>query len=155
MKMRTFAGKKAISDWISWVMITLLMVTLGVFVYRWSTEYAKSTAGDLESRAYSSDCDSVAIEVVDACQNDDTLNINVANKKDIRIDKVMFNFFDVFGNTESREAKIRLEVGKPMLISILKQDTIKTIKVLPALYRGNKWVICSDKEIEYSDVKFC
>ncbi|GEM_PF-1895464 len=148
-------NKKGIEVWISWVLITAFMIVLGVIVYRWSTSYATSSASDVETRAGKAECDAVALQITAACQLDNVIYVDIANRKDLKIDKVIFGLYDIFGNGESREKIFTLDVGKTINVEVLKQGTISTISAIPAIYKSSKWIVCPEKEVQYSNVTYC
>ncbi|MCX6709977.1 MAG: hypothetical protein NTV63_03445, partial [Candidatus Woesearchaeota archaeon] len=105
-------SRKGVATWISWVLIMAFTVALGTFVFRWSSGYAESSAADIGDRSARSSCDSAAIEIRSACQTEGVIYATIENKKDLRIDQIVFSMFDIFGNAESREKVISLGVGE-------------------------------------------
>jgi archaellum component FlaF (FlaF/FlaG flagellin family) len=153
--MKNEIGRKGDSVWISWVMITVFMIALGAFIYSWSASYARESAQNVEDRAYRQECDSVAINIVDTCQRNSSIDITIANTKDTNVDKVIFNLFDIFGGAESREQVLSVPTGGQSAFRVLKQGTISTIKAVPAMNKKGRWIVCSEKEAEYSGVRYC
>jgi hypothetical protein len=148
-------GKRGASVWISWVLITVFMVSLGAFIYKWSASYAADSAQDVEDRAFRAECEFVAIEITYACQRTNGIDITIVNKKDVKVDKVIFSFFNVFGNAESREQVRSIATGEERDFFIIKEGTISTIKATPSVLKKERWIVCSEKETEYSDIPYC
>jgi hypothetical protein len=153
--MRRFQSRRGEAIWIAWVMITAFMVAMGAIIYNWSRSYASASAEQVEEKAYREECSDVAISIESACQDNYTLTLTVKNLGRVRVDKIVVNMFDAFGGGLSGEQELPVKPGVSAVYTVLKQGPVYTVKAVPALRKNNKWVVCSEKEAEYSNVEYC
>ena len=157
-KMKSFnpsIGKKAMEIWISWLLIIALTVSLGAVVYSWVRSYSTSTSEDIELRNQEASCDSVAIVLTNACQTTTRLYVDVENKKDLKIQGILFSFIDIYGNSDNREINRTLNVGQTLRFDIIKQGTIKKIEAVPIIKVGSAIVYCTSSQTSLEDIRYC
>ncbi|MEM3370440.1 MAG: hypothetical protein QXW00_04490 [Candidatus Woesearchaeota archaeon] len=148
-------SRKGESAWIAWVMITAFMVVMGALIYKWSSSYAAASAEQVEENAYRENCRDVSVNIKEACQDNYTLTLNIENVGSVNVDKVIINMFDAFGYGASREQMLRIKPGLSSMCTFVKQYAISTVKVVPAIRVKNKWIVCSEREVEFTGVKYC
>ena len=154
-KLKAFSSsKKAIAIWLSWVLLMAFMVALSAFMYNWITTYTESSAEEIEITDMEESCSSVAIEV-SGCQEAETLNIELSNKGNLRIDQVVFRLYDIYNNIESKEKEIKVKAGKTKEIKLLKQGTIQMLESIPVLVKDNKKTLCRDKMYTLENITIC
>lgn len=148
--------KKGVSVWISWVLVMMLAVILGTFYFGWMRTYAIETVDDIEERSeYITLCEGTAVWVKNICQNTQTLNMNITNSKDLKIDEVMVRIINVFNDPQTSTRNITLRPGKTESIDVLKQEITKQVEVIPVIYKEKKRIICSSRKVTISDIAFC
>lgn len=153
--------KNAVSPWISYVLLIAFVVALGAFVYNWLTDYSVRSVADVKERVFNSElCDLSGVSV-EACLNSSTsqdLYINVTNRGDLRIDKLIFRFLKTSGSSVEDIYVFELDsVIKPQFTKSFKAvdlnltmdvDSNTTIEVVPGKVQENILVICDDKKGE-------
>jgi len=110
-------NKKAESLWISYVLLVAFVVALSAFTYSWMTAYTSDTSEEIKERVFNSElCDSLGVSVT-ACLNTSTsqdLYINVTNRGDLRITKLIFRLIQTSGSSVSDMHVIEIDsVIKP------------------------------------------
>jgi len=146
--------KKAMSEWISYVLLVGFTVALAAFVYVWMTGYTSQSAQSVKERAYDSDlCDSLGVSVA-ACMNSSpsqNLYINVTNRGDLRITKLTFRFFQSEMPVSEIEIDSIINPQHTKNFSISQVNftgvvngSIK-VEVIPETSKDNILVVCREK----------
>lgn len=153
--------KKAISEWVSYVLLTAFVVAMAAFVYMWMTNYTSETTSDVKDRVYNTElCDSMGVSV-DACLNTTTsqsLYINVTNRGDLRTTKIIVRFLQTANSSLTNLYDVELDtVIKPQysrtfnttllnLTWTANSDTL--VEVVPATEKEGFLVVCNDRKGE-------
>jgi len=149
--------KKAASEWISYVLLIGFTVALAAFVYSWMTGYTSNSVQEVKERIYNSDlCDSIGVSVT-ACLNSSssqTLYINVTNRGDLRITKLLFRFFQSempvsdaeFDSVINPQHSKNFSASQVNLTGAVNSTT--KVQVVPETTKDNLLVVCSDKKGE-------
>ena len=154
-------NKKSVSEWISYVLLTAFVVALAAFVYIWMVNYTTETTIDVKERVYNSElCDSMGVSV-GACLNTTTsqsLYINVTNRGDLRITKIVVRFLQTANSSVSTLYDIEFDsVIKPQDSRIFNntqlnlnwtanQDT--KVEVVPETEKEDFLIVCNDRKGE-------
>lgn len=161
-KMKTskiLKNKKAISEWVSWVLLVAFMVAMGAFMYSYFTDYASSEGEKIRSVVYDTAlCENVRINIDFVCQdvnNTQNLYINCTNKGQREINQVIINLYDLYGNSQSVHKDIRIEPQRKKEVTILKQYIQQKIEVIPVVYEGEEKVICSQRMVQTEELPGC
>ncbi len=153
---RLSRNKKGISVWIAWVLVMMLAVILGTFYFTWMKGYTTETVYDMQERSeYITICESTGLWVKNICQNTQTLNMNITNSKDLKIDEVMVRITDVYGDPKVSTRNITVWPGKTESMDMLKQEITKQIEVIPVIYKDKKRIVCSSRTTTISSIPFC
>ena len=150
-------GKKGISIWISWVLIIAFMAILAIFMFSWTSNFADSHTDRLKEVYNSVDCNFVTISIDTICQNTQTLNMNITNRKNIDIDKLIFRIYDIYGNPEAKEVDVFIRHGKANTekVKVIKQGVTSIVELIPVVIKDNNKIICEDLEIKAKNIRFC
>jgi len=149
--------KKAASEWISYVLLIGFTVALAAFVYAWMTGYTTKSVTDVKERVYNSDlCDSLGVSAI-ACLNSSSsqnLYINVTNRGDLRITKLLFRFFQ----SEMPVSDIEIDtIIKPQQTKSFNASQLNItgqlnssfrVDVVPETEKEKVLVVCKDKKGE-------
>ncbi|HII72363.1 TPA: hypothetical protein HA265_06430, partial [Candidatus Woesearchaeota archaeon] len=93
-KVHILKQKKAVSPWISWVLLMAFAVVLSAFMYNFMVSYTKDSTEDMKKIVYNTDeCRLVSINIESACMTAQALNITLQNRNYIRIDEMDFRFY--------------------------------------------------------------
>lgn len=151
---RRIKGKKAISIWISWVLVMLFASLLSVVVYKWVSGLAGQTTKDLK-RIYDTDeCDQVSLRIENVCQDTQSLYTNITNNNELKIDRVLFRMFDVFNFPESTERNITITPGRTEEVQVFKQHSVKRLEIIPIMEVDGELVVCTKRQAS-STVQVC
>ena len=154
--MPTARGKKGVSVWVSYVLLMMLAVILGTFYFNWMKGYTLETVDDIAGRSdYITICEGTGIWVKNICQNTQTLNMNITNSKDLKIDEIMVRTISVYNDPQATTRNLTLRPAKTESIDVLKQDITKQAEIMPVIYKGKKRIICSSRKITINDIPFC
>ncbi len=148
-------SKKGVSQYIAWILLVGLAIALGAIMFAWTRGFATQQVDDLESRTDNVMCDNVAFEISGACQNSQTLNMNLTNTNNLRIEKIKIIFLDLYGNSETKDKIIELSTGDALRISVLKQGTLASARVTPVTIKENKEIICQRQSILLENIIQC
>jgi hypothetical protein len=153
--------KKAVSEWISYVLLTGFVVVLAAFIYSWMTGYTTETTADVKERVFNSElCDIISISVT-ACINSSTsqsLYINVTNRGDLRTTKLIFRFLQL-SNTSIQnlydaeiDTVIKPQYSKNISATQLNLTWVVNsntkVDVVPAMQKDDVLVVCNDRKGE-------
>lgn len=149
-------GKRAISAWISWVLLVMLSVIIGTMVMQWTRSNTTQTVEDLtEKGEILTLCQETGLAVNSYCQDTQTLNINVTNNKLRKVDAVMVRSFDIYNNPHGSQKNISLEPEKSKSVVVVKQGVLKQAEVMPVIIVGKKRVICQSRKLTLNNINFC
>ncbi|MFH0875058.1 MAG: hypothetical protein V1859_03910 [archaeon] len=150
-------SKKGVSVYISWVILLLMVVVLGYFMYNWSVNKVKESNKDLEKITDTNLCSDVSMNVEGICQETQNLYINITNTNIVRIEKLSILIIDLYGNPETKETTIALYPGdSEESFSVLKQGSAaKKVKIIPIVLKEKQEVICYNSALETEDISFC
>lgn len=150
--MKMIRSKKGDSQWLSWVLLTAFMVALGVMMQNFMTGFTEDTTQSIKERVYNSEeCDSVAISIDSVCQNTQSLYINLTNRRDIAISKVMFRMYDIYNGPTWLESNVTIDLGidDTQEVIALRQGDFKKVsrlEVVPVVFKDNFEIICEDRK---------
>lgn len=148
-------NKKAISAYISWVLIVAFSVSLGVIIYGWITEQTVKSARQIEQNANNDVCQSLGINIEAACQNTQVLYMNISNINLITVDALVIRLYDIYQNPQITEHNISIRPQDSQNLVLLKPGTIGQIEVVPIIRISNQKVICSNSMITMKRVEQC
>ncbi|MBN1544357.1 hypothetical protein JW898_02740 [Candidatus Woesearchaeota archaeon] len=144
--------KRAVSPWISWVLLVAFAVILSAFMYNFMVSYTKDTTQDIKKTVYNTDeCRSVSFNIVSACFSASTqvLNITLENTNYARIDSMAFRLYD------GRIPLHTNNTGIPMNPNRVKEIILDTgvasvtrVEVIPSIEKEGMDIICSDRKAE-------
>lgn len=149
-------GKKAEGIWIAWVILVGMVVVMSAFVARFYIDSARSSSETVRGFLQDTEvCSSVALSVVDSCQFPEALNIEVANIRSTKVDKVVFRIFDAASDSESINVDALIEPGSSRNLTIGKSRMAAKVDVIPLVEDGNSTVICSSRTVELDSIRDC
>ena len=153
---RFTADKKGLAVWMSWVMLIGLSVTIGFFMLGWARDlFAGQKDSLIERDDYSSQCSSVGIRIEAACQNTQTLNINITNNDQVKIDGFVVRIVDIYGGLQLRESNTSLKPQDTTQLSIVKQGIAQKADIMPAVKSGNKRITCQNRILSIERINIC
>ena len=148
--------KKGISLWVSWVLVMMLAVILGTVYFGWMRDYAVETVDDVQERSdYITVCESSGIWVKNICQNTQTLNMNITNSNDLKIDEVIVRTINVYGDPTTDIRNVTLIPGETKNIEVLKQEITKQMEIIPIIHKDSRRIICSSRTVTMTGIGFC
>ncbi|MBN2454194.1 hypothetical protein JXB11_01475 [Candidatus Woesearchaeota archaeon] len=151
-----FTNKKGLAVWVSWVLVVGMAVVLGTFFFNFIRGLAESSVEELiERNGQSEICDAIAIRVDNICQNTQTLNINVSNNGNLRVDELLFRMFDIYGQPQGVYKNLTLNTEKTLTLIVVKQGVIDQVEVIPVGKEEKKRYICQNKRITEEQITFC
>ena len=149
-------GKKAISVWVSYVLLTALVVSLSFFVLRWSQGLTEDTVEDIVARGDALViCGKTGIDISNLCQNTQTLNMNVTNSNDVKVISVQARMFDIYNMPQTFSRNATIEPHKTKEVSILKQGIIKKAEIIPVVKNDKVNIICLSRKVDFEDIPVC
>lgn len=154
--MKKHMNKKGVAEWMSWVLIMGFAVALGVFFFAWIRGFATDSTEEISDRSERITlCESASVRIEKLCQDTQTLNINISNSNNIRIDELTFRFFNIYEEPELRGLNLTLKPGETNSIKLVKQGIVKQVEILPVIHDNGKRIVCENKRITESRVPIC
>ncbi len=149
-------GKRGVSVWVSYVMLTALVVSLGVIVLNWSRSTTQQTVDDIVERGDAlTACASAGIDVLNLCQNTQSLNMNVTNSNEVRLEGLWASMFDIYNMPQTSSVNITIQPQKTREVDLLKQGIVKRVEFSPVVSRGGKRIKCLSRKVSFDSVPVC
>ena len=154
--MRLYRTKKGVTPWISWLILTVFVISLGGFVSLWMKEQVTDSVDNAKRAIYNSeDCEKLAIDIREAVlKNSQTLNMKVINTYDVRVDQLAFTLYDANNGILNASAiNITIRPNENKTVEIGTNQTIAFVKVIPVYFRDKGRddlirVVCSENAVE-------
>jgi capsule polysaccharide export protein KpsE/RkpR len=156
-KKRGRIGKKGVSIWISWVLIIAFMSIIASVMFVWTSGFTSQSTQRLKDVYNAVDCNFVTVSIDGACQNTQTLNMNITNRKNIDIDELVLRIYDIYGNPETKEMSVFIRHGRTNTetVKVIKQGVTSVVEVVPVVIKDNKRIICDERKITANNINFC
>ncbi|MBI2142809.1 hypothetical protein HYU20_00515 [Candidatus Woesearchaeota archaeon] len=149
-------NKEGVAEWLSWVLLVALAVVIGTFVLQWTKGHTTETVEDLtEKGEILTFCQESGVAVLGYCQDTQTLNINVTNNNNRKVDAVIVRGFDIYNNPQGGQKNISLDPEKTKNVVVVKQGVLTRAEVMPIIVVGKKRVICQSRKVAIEDIAFC
>lgn len=144
-----FSSKRAIAEWISWVLILTFSVLLAAIVSYWMRDYVTGTTEDMETRAHTTEyCDLVGIELDDlVARNSQTLNMKVINTYNLAINKIIFRVYDTNNYILINSTNVTIKPNQNKTVEIPKNETSYLVEAVPVVLSGDEEFICNEKMV--------
>ncbi|MBW2964057.1 hypothetical protein KY363_01230 [Candidatus Woesearchaeota archaeon] len=151
-----FSGRKAVSPWISWVLLVAFAVMLSALMYNFMVDYTKSSTDDVKKVVYNTDeCRLVAINIGSACLSAQDLNITLQNRNYVRIDSMDFRYYNGRLPLYINQTNISMNPNREKVITLSTgSSTITMVEVIPHVSKEGMDIICADKKAT-ADVSSC
>lgn len=144
-KLKLLKSKKGISQWLSWVLLVVLAVILSVAVFKWASGVVRDRSNDLVRLYDNEECETTSIRIENACQDTQTLYMNITNNNEQRVNGLLFRLFDVFKQPDVREKNLTLYPGRSETVRVLKQYSVKNVEVIPVVRTDENIIVCTSK----------
>lgn len=148
--------KKGVSAWLSWVLLVAMAVIIGAFVLQWTRSQTAETVEDLvEKGDILVLCQEAGLAVNGYCQDTQTLNINVTNNNNRKVDALIVRGFDIYNNPQGGQKNISLDPEKTRNVVVVKQGVLKRAEIMPIIAVGKKRAICQSRKVTVESIPFC
>ncbi len=143
-------SKKAVSPWISWVLIMAFAIVLSAFMYNFMVSYTEDTTDDIKKTVYNTDeCRSVSLNIKSACMSTQDLNITLENTNYIRIDKLDFRLYNGRVPLHTNQTEIPMNPNRlKTVILATGVASVTRVEVIPHIEKEQMDIICADKKAE-------
>jgi len=149
-------NKKGISVWISYVMLTALVVSLGFIVFGWTTRTTEDTVEVIVERGDTLiACGLAGLDVRNLCQNTQTLNMDVTNTNDVKLLGVWVRMFNIYDRPQVSSRNTTINPQKTKSIQVIKQGIIKEVNIIPMIEVDDKRVLCESRKLDFSTIDIC
>jgi hypothetical protein len=148
--------KRGVSVWISYVMLTAMVVSLGILVLRFSRDNTEQTVEDLVERGDAlTECEQTGIHIREACQDAQTLNMNVTNVNNRRVDELLVRTFDIYRNPGSGGLNVTILPQETKEVSVIKQGISTRAEVIPVVRKSGSRIICQSRSVALEEISIC
>lgn len=148
-------NKKGVSLYISWILLMLLIISLSAIMYNWYNQRAERSADILKEQSTEDVCNKVGILIENICQNTQTLNINISNSRDIKVNQLIFGLIDIYKDPETKKVNVTIYPGETEQIEIIKQGTLYQVDVIPVVVVDKITNICSNSKVFKNSIAQC
>jgi len=149
-------NKKAVSIWISWILIIALSIALGAFMYAWITRTTETATESFKYVYDRSECQNIGI-MIEACNQSQTLYINVSNKLLLNVDGLIFRVHYSDYSTDSTNITVKINPGekKDYLVDYNNTKTLTDLEVIPVIQTENFRIICRSRLARLDSINSC
>ena len=83
--------------------------------------------------------------------------MNITNRKNIDIDKLIMKIYDIYGNPDAKEIDLFIRHGKANAenTEVIKQGVASVVEVVPVIIKDDKKIVCDDRKITANNIQFC
>lgn len=149
-------GKRGISVWISYVMLTALVVALGFMVLTWSRSTTQETVDDIVARGEALTlCEISGVDIRSICQDTQTLNMEVTNTNDVRVVGLWARMYDIYDSPQVSARNLTIEPQETKSIKLIKQGIISEAEIMPVVRKGNTLINCQSRTVTFEPVPVC
>jgi len=151
-----FLNKRGVSVWISYVLLTALVVALGFLVMTFSRDSTQETVDDIVQRGDALRlCGVSGVDVRDLCQSTLGLSMNVTNTNDVKVVGVWARMFDIYGDPQVSSRNVTILPQKTLELSMLKQGVVAKVEIIPMIEKGDKLIRCQSRAVVFEPVPIC
>ncbi|MFC1742266.1 hypothetical protein ACFL3V_07060 [Nanoarchaeota archaeon] len=143
-----YNNKRAVSPWISWVLLMAFAMALSALMYDFMVDYTESSTDDMKKVVYNADeCRLVSLNIDSACLSSQVLNITLQNRNYIRIDSMDFRFYDGRFPLHTNQTEISMNPNRVKRIDLnIGVSTATKVEVIPHITKENMDIICAEKK---------
>jgi hypothetical protein len=154
--MKMMKNKKGISVWVSYVMLTAVVVSIGILVLTWTRSTTEETVNDIVERGDAlTTCAATGIGVNNLCQNTQTLNMDITNTNDIKLEGLWIRMFDIYGLPQTSSRNVTIAPQKTKNVQLIKQGIIKEADIMPVVKKGKQRILCESRKLNFGTIPVC
>ena len=151
-----FLNKRGVSVWISYVLLTALVVSLGFLVLSFSRDSTQVTVDDIVERGEALRlCGVSGVDVRDLCQTTLVLGMNVTNTNDVRVVGLWARMFDIYGDPLVSSRNVTIEPQETLELNVLKQGVVGKVEIIPVVKGDGKLIKCQSRAVVFEPVSVC
>ncbi|MFH1053295.1 MAG: hypothetical protein V1740_02645 [Candidatus Woesearchaeota archaeon] len=154
---RRIKGKKSEYIWISWVLLFAFAVAMSALMYNWIFGYTKASTYEIEKRTFDAqECEFVSIGINNIWQDTKNLYIDISNRNNLNIDKVIVRLYNIYGEPIEplREKRVSIKPNGVKSIDIQKDGVVFRVEVIPVTFKKKVEIICSEKLARIENIEF-
>jgi FlaG/FlaF family flagellin (archaellin) len=155
--MKRKKGKKGDATWISWVLLMAFAVVMSAIVYNWMFGFTKSSAESIEKRTMNAaQCEQVGLSIDKACQETEYIYMDVTNRNNLNIDKVIVRMYNVYGEPIEPLLEKTISIGpkESTKIQLQKSGVVKKVDLIPITIQKRTEIVCSERVAQAQDIEF-
>ena len=153
--MKVFRGKKGVSLFMSWVLLILIVISLGMGFYAWARSYAQSSAGRLVSTQEKSSCSSASLSITSICQTASLVYVDIKNTGSVEVKGILFSSLSLYDITNNFEVNQTIDVGETHRFAVPKQGVVQLFYASPVIFSNGNTVKCPTTEVSTDKIPFC
>lgn len=173
MKPYLMRHKKGIEVWISWILLTAMVVILSIFMYQFMVSYTQENAGTtIQTISNHQTCERTGMRIDAACTVDetqDTFNMTLRNTGSQQIDEIRIRFFDnttdflnesvIIFNTGNVTFQPQQRKVTSLNISEDLLEDLSIVSIFPVVYVSTPeeevHAICPNQKAERTEIETC
>ena len=147
---------KAQSELIGYVILIGFAVILAVIVGKTIIDMSTQSSANIKEFLYNTEeCKTAEIGIKTACQTPQALNIEIENKGTIETKGLMFKFYDVSGEAETKNINNSLRPNEAKKLEVPKSRMALSTEIVPTLEQEKFLIICNEKAIKAEHIQDC
>ena len=153
--------RKAQSQYLSWIIIIGMVITISFFLYNWSLQQARQTGESLEARTDPLVCSEIGISIDGICQDQKSIQMNITNTNNLEVSSILVRMTGLYPEDSdylvSEVVPVNLLPGDSSHLVVLKKNTLSQVNIIPIAKKNRKDIHCEDKALtkEKSELKQC
>lgn len=153
--------KKGQSQYLSWIIIIAMIVSISFFLYNWSLNQARRTSEELTAQTDPLICAEVGLSVDGICQSFRSLEINVTNVNTYEIEGFLLRTVGLYPEDDtyldSEIVYVKISPSDTEKLIVLKKNTLSQVQIIPFALKNDKEIYCEDQSItkEKNELKQC
>lgn len=148
--------KRAVSPYISWVLLMAFAVVLSALMYSFMVDYTNDSVSDIKRVVYNADeCRSVSLVISSSCFSAQILNITLENNNYARIDTMDFRLFNGRVPIHMNQTNISMNPNRVKAIELKTgASAVTMVEVIPHIMKEDMDIVCTDRKVQ-ADVLAC
>ena len=143
-----FNNKRGISPLVATILLIAFAVSIGALIMNW-------TSSDISNIVKGSSCSDASINLLSACQNNESIMISIKNQGEIDINAITLRGTVSRGYDYIVPSSF-LSGSESKILNIKKENFNETnFKILPIILSGQDELVCSSQAIENIQLDQC
>jgi len=143
-----FNNKRGISPLVATILLIAFAVSIGALIMNW-------TSSDINNAIKGVSCSDVNIELINACQNNESIVISIKNQGEVNINAITLRSNSA-GVSDHLVSSSFLSTSETKTLIVKKENFNEAnFKILPIIVSGQDEFVCSSQAIVNTNLPEC